>query len=78
MLVGTDISGFWALLKDALGTAIKTGSMSKEGPPLKHSNARSVASDIALEEGIALTVPGTSTSPHSLTSTPVHPDNFLP
>ena len=46
--------------------------MYEEGPPVKCSSASSVASDIATEEEIALAAPGTSASPHSSTSTPVH------
>ena len=51
-----------------VGTARKTGSMYGEGLPVKCSHASSVASDIATEEEIAMAVPGTSASPHSLTS----------
>ena len=57
VLVGTDVSGLLALLKDTHGTASKTGSMCGEGPPLKCSHASSVVTDIATEEEIAVAVP---------------------
>ena len=77
-LAGTNVSGLWALLKDTLGTASKTGSMYEEQPPIKSSHTSSIASDITTDEEIALAFPGTCASPHSSTLTPVHLTTFYP